>query len=293
MKIKMNLLFGIFFCISSAVNAQSQKEKFKEWGDIEITELSGIEVGPATIKRQLSLKDWEDPYLWYIEFNNAKYYSTPEQQAHPNFLTIGNDWGNDSMLYFIDFRGQGGVYYNSSIVIIDDLLYCIKENEDHSWKVEDIFSRESFKGIKGMMKLEKKRKELAKIDHDKVVNDFMKKESETLASKSPAFKENHKEYFERFKLEKGWAEEEIKEGYEELYRQRVSQAVRIQNNKPYTVYIGFNGAGSVPDDEISPGDVATIQCNLADIWLLSGKNGSAKSFLLKPSEWCGNKYIIE
>lgn len=273
--------------------AQSQKDKFKEWGDIELTRLSGVEVGPATIKHQLTLKDWDKPYMWYAELNEMQYYSVPEQQAHPNFLTAGSDWGDDQMKYFMNFTSQGGGYYRQSILIIDDYLYIIDEQKDHTWKVEDMYTKESFKGVKGMLALEKKRKELAKIDHDKIVNDYINEQKKTLEEKTPAYKAANKEYYERFALEKGWANDDIKKGYEILYEQRVTNAVRIQNNTAGTVYIGFNGAGTVPDDEIEPGDEATIQCNLSDIWLLTGEHGDPVKFLFKPSEWCGKKFIIE
>ena len=108
-----------------------------------------------------------------------------------------------------------------------------------------------------------------------------------------SYKAANRDYYDRFSLEKGWANQDIKDGYEELHRQRVTEAVRIQNNRSYTIYIGFNGPGSVPDDEIEPGDEATIQCNLSDIWLLSGENGSATTRLFTPSEWCGQKFIVE
>ena len=162
-------------------------------------------------------------------------------------MTIGSDWGDDKMKYFLNFTSHGGGYYRTSILIIDDLLYRIEEQEDHSWKAIDIYTKESYKGVKGMLQLEKKRKALAEIDHDKVVNDYLNKEKETLAAKTPAYKAEHKAYFERFKLEKSWANQDIQDGYAELHRQRVTEAVRIQNNKSYTVYIGFNGAGTVPD----------------------------------------------
>ena len=293
MKTKLGILLGVLLLTTFTLQAQNQREKFKEWGNVELTELTGVEVGPATVKYQLTLNNWEDPYMWNAEFNNRKFYAVPEQQAHPTFLTNGTDWGDEEMKYFLNFTSQGGGYYNKSILIIGDLLYFIEELQDHSWKVEEIYTKEAFKGVKGMLKLDKKRKELAKIDHDKIVNDYLKKEKEVLDTKTPAYKEKHKDYFERFKLEKGWANSDIEKSYEILHDQRVKNVVRIKNNKSTTVYIGFKGAGSVPNDEIKPGSEVTVECNLADIWLLTGENGTPVKVLFTPSEWCGKKFMIE
>lgn len=298
MKTKFIFLIAMVFSCMTMVNAQSQKELFKKWGDTDLTCFGSNCNSDA--KYKMSLHDWDKPYMWYVTLGNqfkyqkANYYSVPEQQAHPTFLTSGSSWGDDKMKYFMKFTSQGGNYYTTSVLIIGDLLYEIEELKDHTWKVNYIFTKGRYKALQ-IFKLEKKRKELAKIDHNKIVNDYLKKEKATLDAKTPAYKKANKAYFDRFSKEKGWANQDIKDSYKELYRQRVGEAVRIVNNRRNTVFIGFKGRGSIPNNELKPGAYTTIKCNLSDIYMFFSDDVNAKPIkrLFTPKDWCGKKYIIK
>ncbi|WP_070138182.1 hypothetical protein [Crocinitomix algicola] len=296
MKIILKFIVGLMLSTSTALIAQDQKSKLKEWGDTELT-CFGNNCN-STENYKLSLHEIDDPYMWYAQissqYRTANYYAVPEQQPYPIFLTKGTDWGDDKMIYFLNFTSQGGNYYNKSILIIDDLLYVIEEEQNHSWKAHQIFSKDNYKGVKGMIAKEKKIKELAQIDHDKIVNDYINSQKEILSAKTPEYKAKNQEYYDRFKLEKGWANQDISDSYEILKEQRITNVVRVKNNKANTVFIGFDGPGSIPNSKLKPGDEITIECNLADIYLFlsNDSNREPVKFLFTPEDWCGKQYII-
>lgn len=267
-----HILFVLLAAIAFNGAAQNQKDLFKQWENAELTHMNSS----GTFKYKMDLRNWDDPYMWSASIiseddepgSGSGYYAVPEQQAHPIFLTNGSDWGDDKMKYFLDFVSQGGNYYNSSIIIVNDLLYKITENKDHTWKVEHVYSKEKYKGLKGMVAKEKRVKELAEMDHDQIVNDYINAQKAILESKTPAYKKEHSAYYERFALEKSWANQDIKDGYDVLIQneERRKQEgenmnyVKLKNNSSESVWVGTSGSSN-QGTEIKPGSSSTWNCS--------------------------------
>ena len=179
----------------------------------------------SAAKFKLSLNDWEDPYLRYVmiteKYTNKtyeeKFYVVPEQQAHPIFLTNGTSFGEDDMIYYLVFKNQSETRYNSSIMIIDDLMYYMKQKDDSSWEVYKIFTKGVRKMLKQTLYIAKKSKELAKIDHDKAVNDYIAQQQPKLATVT--YQKDHKAYLDRFEQERQQAKDIIAKGREWFNRQ--------------------------------------------------------------------------
>lgn len=266
MKVKIVIIAALVFGIPLNLKAQDQKTLLTQWGSIPLT-CFGNNCNTSA-KYKLTLNNWDDPYMWHATIGNQfknqsqDFYAIPDQKPYPIFLTTGNDWGDDRMQYFKDFTVSGDRLQNS-ILIVNGMLYEVEQQKDKSWKVKYIYTKEKY----NILKRFKKEKELAQIDHDKVVNDFIKAQQKELTAKTAAYKKQHAAYYQTFEKELGWVKQDLKEA--NAYRSKLAaeyaknkggcSRVTLVNSSSRTIYVATSGSNN-PGTEIKPGSKTTWSC---------------------------------
>ncbi len=293
------IVFALLLSSISAI-AQDQKALFKEWGSGEITPIKffgdrgseQLTTAKNNVKHTLELFNQDNKYMWGVKFKqhfNSGIKTTdfivhPTQQAHPTYL-MSSAMFDKNFKYYMKFGNKGTD--GTKLIIIGDYMYELKYDLNDKWKLENLY----VKGKLGMVKFMRLTLKLAKLDHNKIVSDYLAKEEKELAAKTPAFKENNAEYYTTLMKESGKADWDMKESQRIAWEARVGKAVRVYNGGSRIIWVGHKTGGGT--QKIKPGETATFTCNVTDVYEL-GPNGdkSGATYLFKPRNMCGKKYTI-
>lgn len=297
---KKNILIIAALTFLTNVYAQDQKALFQEWGDTQLSsynyesrrgepvKLSITPPGQGWIY-SISLKDMEDPYLWYVQigsqYDEINFYARPTEQPHPTELYSGSVF-DEKFKYYRKYNDLG---YETKALIVGDFLYKLKkEGSKGKWNIDQVFAKGRYKMLQ-LKKIKALYNKILNTDHYKNIDEYLAKERAVLKSKTASYNAANQEYINTFNKEAGWAKDDREFSLQEAYRQQAGEVVRLHNSKPYNikVAVGKNASGTT----LKSGEMRRYECNLADLYLVS-PSGS-KSFLLKPKDYCGKQYHVK
>ncbi len=295
-----HLLAFTLLLVSFSAFSQDQRTLFKEWGSGELTPIKffgdrgseQLTTAKNNVKHTLELYNQDKKYMWGVKLKKHfqsgvstwNFLIHPSQQAHPTYL-MSSAMFDKKFKYYMKFGNKGTD--GTKLIIVGDYMYELAYDLNDKWKLANLY----VKGKLGMMKFMKLAIKLNKLDHNKIVSDYLAKEEKELAAKTPAFKKNNSEYYITLMKEGGKADFDMKESQRIAYEARFGKAARAYNGTSRTIWVGHKTGGGT--QKLKPGETATFRCNVADVYQL-GPNGdkSGAKYLFKPKNLCGKKYTI-